>query len=205
MSDAAAADEAKPKGGKKKLIIILAVVLLVLGAGGGGALIYLKKQQAAAEEAGDEHADAKPAKKKKDAKHTDPAALPVFLPLDPFTVNLADKDAERYAQIAVTLQLDEAPTAEKIKAYLPAIRNNILMVISHKTAGELLEREGKERLAKEIQRESLAPLGYEMELEDPAAEDEAATDEKPKKKKKKAEEPQDFPVIAVHFSNIIIQ
>jgi flagellar protein FliL len=204
MSDAAAAsDDAKPKGGKKKLIIIIVAALLVLGGGGGAALVIMKKQQAAAEE-GDEHADAEPAKKKKkDSKPIDPAALPVFLPLDPFTVNLADKDTERYAQIAVTLQLDEAPTAEKIKAYLPAIRNNILMVISHKTAGELLEREGKERLAKEIQRESLAPLGYEMEIEEP--EEEAADEEKPKKKKKKAEEPQDFPVIAVHFSNIIIQ
>ena len=79
------------------------------------------------------------------AKH-DPKAVPAFVPLDPFTVNLADRDAERYAQIGITLEIEDAKLADQIKNYMPAIRNNILMVLSHKTAGELLEREAIERL-----------------------------------------------------------
>ena len=48
-----------------------------------------------------EHAPPPP---KPAAKH-DPKAVPTFVPLDPFTVNLADRDADRYAQIGVTLEL----------------------------------------------------------------------------------------------------
>jgi hypothetical protein len=53
----------------------------------------------------------------------------VFVPLDPFTVNLADRDAERYAQIGVTLEIEDAKVGDQIKAYMPAIRNNILMAM----------------------------------------------------------------------------
>ncbi|MCK7493223.1 MAG: flagellar basal body-associated FliL family protein [Comamonadaceae bacterium] len=28
------------------------------------------------------------------------------MPLDPFTVNLADRDAERYAQVGITLEVE---------------------------------------------------------------------------------------------------
>ncbi|WP_204268639.1 flagellar basal body-associated FliL family protein, partial [Enterobacter hormaechei] len=80
-----------------------------------------------------------------------------FVPLDPFTVNLADKDVARFAQIGVTLQVEDPHFADQIKAYMPAIRSNVLMVLSHKTAVELLTREGKDKLAKDIMRESVRP------------------------------------------------
>lgn len=209
MSAAAAApaEGAPPAKGKKKLIIILAAVLL-LAAGGGGAAVFMMKKKAAeaaaaAEAEGEDggHAPAK-GKPKAEAKH-DPAHPPVFLPLEPFVVNLADKDADRYAQIGVTLEVEDAKLGDQLKAYMPAIRNGILMVLAHKTSAELLTREGKEKLAGEIMRESVRPLG--IEIEDPE-EDEPAADEKPKKKKKKkktAEE--ESPVKHVHFSNFIIQ
>jgi flagellar FliL protein len=37
-----------------------------------------------------------------------------------------------------------------VKAQMPAIRGRVLMTISGKTAAELLGREGKEKLAKDI-------------------------------------------------------
>ncbi len=199
---------APPAKGKKKLIIILAAVLLLAGAGGGGALFYMKKkaaEAAAAAEAEGEDAPAAHAKAKGDAKH-DAAHPPTFLPLDPFVVNLADKDTDRYAQIGVTLEIDDPKTADQLKAYMPAIRNGILMVLAHKTSAELLTREGKEKLAGEIMRESVRPLG--IELEEPEAEEEAPTADEPKakkKKKKKKTAADDSPVRHVHFSNFIIQ
>ena len=99
MSAAAApaTAEAPPKKGKKKLIIILAAVLLLAGIGGGVAVYMMKKKaaeaaaaEAASEEgegAGDAHAKHAPKKEKKGDAH----APPVFVPLEPFTVNLADK------------------------------------------------------------------------------------------------------------------
>ena len=207
---AATADAAPPaKGGKKKLIIIIAVVLLLVLGGGGAAFMLLKKKPAEGEEGADGDGHGKPAAEahepavKAKPKH-DPKHPPVFVPLDPFTVNLADKDSERYAQIAVTLEIDDAKTADELKVYMPAIRNNILMVLSHKTAAQLLTREGKEKLATSILYASVRPLGYDIdddEDEDPHAD--AA--EPPKKKKKKKKAPPALPVTAVHFANFIVQ
>jgi flagellar protein FliL len=201
MSAAAAAvvvAEAPPKKGKKKmLIIIIAVAVVLLAAGGGGALWLMKKHaaEAAAAEDGEDGGEVAQAEESHD-KH----AVPSFLPLDPFTVNLADRNAERYAQVGITLELDDAHSADEIKGYMPAIRNNILLLLSHKSSEELMQRDGKLKLAEEIRREALRPLGFEIE-EAPQAE---AEDAKPHGKKKKKREPV-YPIKAVQFSNFIIQ
>jgi flagellar FliL protein len=200
MSAATAVDAAPPPKGKKKLIIIVAAALLVVLLGGGAAVMMMKKSQADAEESAD--ADDAPAKKA--AAKRDPKAAPVFVPLDPFTVNLADRNADRYAQLAVTLELVDPTLEAQIKLYLPAIRNNVLLAIADRTAGELMARDGKEKLAQRILRETSRAMGYEVpEEEAPEAEDE--DEEAPKKKKRrKAAEPE-LPIRAVHFSNFIIQ
>ena len=90
---------------------------------------------------------------------------PTYLALDPFVVNLADRDVERYAQIAVTLQVDDPEFAEQMKAYMPSIRNSILLVLAHKSSQELLERAGKDALAAEIMREAVRPMGIEIDPE----------------------------------------
>lgn len=202
---AAAADAAPPaSGGKKKLIIIIAAVLLVVLIGGGAAFFLLKKKPAEGEEGEDGHAKAEvhePAPKPKPKR--DANFKPVFVPLDPFTVNLADKETERYAQIGVTLEIDDIKTEADLKLYMPAIRNNILMVLSHRTAAQLLTREGKDKLAQSILYASVRPLGYDIEEEE--EEEEPAADAPPKKKKKKKKPPTNLPVTAVHFSNFIVQ
>lgn len=197
MSTAAATDAAPPKQGKKKLIIIVGAVLLLVVLGAVAALMLGKKKPA--DEEGDEaQAEAAP---KAVVKH-DPKQVPTFVPLDPFTVNLADRDAERYAQVGVTLEVDDPKVGEQIKAYMPAIRNNILLALADKTAGQLMERDGKTKLAEQMRRETARAMGYEVE--EPEEEEEATEDTKPKKKKKKKKE-QPLPVTAVHFSNFIIQ
>lgn len=202
MSAAAATDAAPaPKKGNKKLIIIIAAVLVLVLAGGGAAFFLLKKPHAEAED-GEEAAAAPRAEKKKVEHKLDPKHAPTFVPLDPFTVNLADRDAERYAQIGITLEVDDPKLPDALKAYMPAIRNNILMLLAQKTAAQLLDREGKEKLAEQIRREASRALGYE--IDDEEEEDAPAADDKPKKKKKKRA-PQVLPITAVQFSNFIIQ
>ncbi len=200
MSSAAAADAAPPAKGKKKLVLIAAVAALVV-AGGGGAALMLKKKPA---EEGDEAAEAsEPAAKH--AKAHDPKAVPTFVPLDPFTVNLADRDAERYAQVGITLELADPKGGDAIKAFMPAIRHNILLALADRTAAELMGRDGKKKLAERIRRETSRALGVEVEDEEHAdADAEADSGKKPAKKKKKKAEPV-LPVTAVHFSNFIIQ
>ena len=206
--DAGAA--APVKKGKKKLIIMALVALLVLAVLGGGALFLMKKKAAQDSDSGDEATTAQAEHgSKPDLKHP-----PTFLPLDPFVVNLADKEADRYAQVGITLEVEDAKFAEQMKAFMPAIRNGILMILAHKNSRELLDRAGKEQLADEILRDASRTMGIEVEDPDvddtkPAATDKAKGEDdedtpKPKKKKKrKAVEPN--PIKHVHFSNFIVQ
>jgi len=190
--DAAAAAKG---GGKKKLIMIIAIVLVLVIVAGVGAVLLLKKKAPAEGEEGEEG----DATEQVEVAHAKPGVLPVFLPVDPFTVNLADKDVDRYAQVAVTLEVVDQKTADLLKSYMPAIRSGVLMVLSHKTATELLTKEGKERLQKEIQAEAVRPLGFEMELDPPEGEADA-----PKKKKKK-KSASNLPVTNVLFAQFIVQ
>ncbi len=202
---------------RKKLILVVVAVLAILAVAGAGAAVVLNKRAAAAE-AAEEAGDAAPGRA---ADAVDRAHPPTFVPLDAFVVNLADKDADRYAQIGVTLEIDDAKFADKIKLYMPAIRNGVLMVLADKTSRDLLDRSGKEALAAEILRAAVKPLG--LTVDEPAAapakaqakaadgEAEAEGDEpssaaRPKAKVAKAKAPTEHnPVRRVHFSNFIIQ
>lgn len=160
MSAAAAetAPATPPKGGKKKLIVIAVVVLVLLLGAGAGAVFYLKGKaaaRAAAEAAEDGGAG-------EAVEQVDAARPPTFLSLDPFVVNLVDREVERYAQIGIVLEVENAVFAEQMKGYMPAIRNSILMILAHKTSVELLGRSGKEQLAEEIARETVRPMGIHI-------------------------------------------
>lgn len=196
---AQASDAASPKKGGKKLLLIVAVAVVLLLIAAGAAVYVLKARAAAAADAeGDEDVVAV---EKAPAKKSSSGAPPTFLALESFTVNLADKTSERYAQVGITLEVDTAENAEKLKAYMPAIRNNVLMILAHKTSEELLTRTGKERLAREIMRESVRPMGIEIE---PEEEDTAESEESAKPRKKKRRNVYN-PVQQVHFSNFIVQ
>jgi flagellar protein FliL len=195
----AGAAAAPPRGKKKMIMIIAGAVLALLLAGGGGAAYYVMKKRAAAAAAATEEGEGAA---KEDA-HADKAAkadvkhAPTFVPLDPFTVNLADRDAERYAQVGLTLELSDAKAGELLKAYMPAIRNNILLALASKTAGELMDHEGKIRLAGELRAAALKPLGYELPAEAAGPGKKAAP--------QAHGDDDEVPIRAVHFSNFIIQ
>lgn len=189
---AAVAD--KPKS-KKMLLIIIGVVVLALV--GGGAAFFLLKPKHAEEEGAEAEAHAKPAAAPR--KAPDPKAPPTFLPIDNMVVNLADPGGGRFAQVGITLKLEDSKTADNVKLYMPSIRNAILMEISQRTADELLGVEGKEKLTRAIVREVSGQLGFEVDDEDEEEVDTA----KSTKKKRKA--PSYTPVQAVLFSSFIVQ
>ena len=222
MSTAAATVEsASPEGapvlkaGKKKLIVIGAVVLVVLLLAGGGVTWWLKQRavHAAAAAADEDGAPKAHAEHKPDAAHP-----PTFLPLEPFVVNLADRDADRYAQIGITLEVESSVFADQMRGYMPAIRNAILMIITRKTSKDLLGSSGKEELADEIMREAVRPMGIEIAAPEPVTPAAAPAPEAsgaeataasaaasmPKKAKKRIGTTRN-PIQHVHFSSFIIQ
>ena len=146
-----------PKKSKKLLIMIIAAVVLVLALGGGTAAWLMMKNHGADD--GDEEEvateTAKPGKKKAGKE-----ALPVYVAMDAFTVNLAPEAGDQYVQLVLSLEVAEAPVGDRIKTFTPKIRNNVMMLLSGKKASELLTKEGKEKLAAEIRdqmNEILAP------------------------------------------------
>jgi len=73
---------------------------------------------------------------------------PIFLPLDPFIVNL--KLDGQFLQVQFTLQLETDEDVNKIKMYIPQVRGRILLLLSNKTADELSTTDGKQTLDKQI-------------------------------------------------------
>ena len=193
-----AAKEPANKGGKKKLIVIALAVLLAAG-GGGGYMFYAKSKAAAEAAANDDDGQHAPKKVAKKA-HVDKGAPPVFLPLDPFVVNIADEETERYLQLGITLQLDDPKIAEDMKVYMPAIRNAILLLLSQRTAEQMLAVQGKEDLSQDIIAEVSAIMGYDYEDPREAAEEAPSQGKKPKRKRAVYN-----PIAGVLFSSFIVQ
>jgi flagellar FliL protein len=191
VSAPAATEEAKPaKPKSKKMLIIIVLVVVLLGAAGGGWYFISQKNAHADEADGEEVA----------TSHAEVKAPPTFMPLENMVVNLADPGGERMAQIGITIELVDAHAADKVKAYLPSIRSGILLLISQRTSVELLQREGKEKLAADILQEVARPLGF----------GEDAHEEKPVKKagaaaKKGKPKAESNPVVGVLFSSFIVQ
>lgn len=157
--------------GKKWALIVGAVV--VLGGTAGTAIHFL---------AGTAQAVAGNAAQSATPKKPDP----IFVALDQFTVNLADEGGERFAQLAITLEVADERTDKAIRAHMPSLRNSVLLLLSSKTTAELLTLDGKKQLASEIAARTGAALGWQAPAGDAPA-------ERPN------------PISAVHFSHFIVQ
>lgn len=203
-SAAAAAPTASPKKGRKKIIIIAVAVVLLL-VGGIAAFVALKSGHAADEEDEVEVAQVHKKKEKRAAapEPYDPKNAPTFVQLEVFTVNLADRETDRYAQVGITLEVEDGKAGEQIKAFMPAIRNNILLVLSRKASTDVRSEEGKRLLAAEVHAQALRPLGYDLEPEDLMEDD--AVEPKPGAPKRKKRKLPPLPIKAVHFANFIVQ
>lgn len=132
------------KGAKKKKIIIIAVIVVaILGAAGGGAAIFLGKKDTGG---------------KKVAQKSVPA---VFLPLENFVVNLHSEMGDKYLQTGITLQVRNEQQLSYYKGFMPQVRSRILLLLSNKSADELLTNEGKLKLTNEIIKQVQLPYNNE--------------------------------------------
>ncbi|HTD06458.1 flagellar basal body-associated protein FliL [Undibacterium sp.] len=140
---AAAPGEVTAGGSKKKLIIIIAAAVVLLAGAGGGAAMFLSKKSAVGKEK--EH-------------KAEPAKAPVFIPMEPFTVNLQSEGGDKYLQVTMTLQVPDEETVNLIKLNMPQVRSRLLMLLSSKDATEILSGEGKAKLIDEIMAQASLPF-----------------------------------------------
>lgn len=105
------------------------------------------------------------------AQNPDPAAAPKYVvPLDGFTVNLADPEDTHFLRVTMDLGIDRLPDGadrEKAAASIPTarVRDAILSVLTVCKADSLLTPEGKGQLKKELI-ESLRRNVPELEVRD---------------------------------------
>ena len=144
------AEEAAPPAKKKRgLLKILLLVTLLLGAAGGGAWYFLGGQEPATPHKPGSAASGKLVSSKP----------PVFVTLEPFTVNLQDDDASpQYLQVGLSLKLSDYKLVDAIKLHMPEIRNRVLLLLSSKKASEISTLEGKKALSAALLREVEQPL-----------------------------------------------
>jgi len=127
-----AAGDAPTGSRKSRLLLIVVLLLAIVAPGGAAAWWFLGRGHAQAE-----------------AKAVS-AAPPVFHNLDPFTVNLAEENGDHYLQVSVVYQMADEKAVDQLNAYLPVIRNRILLLLSAKHPSELASPEGKQKLVQEL-------------------------------------------------------
>lgn len=132
----AADAEASAPEPKKRVIKwkLPAIGLCVILAGGGGAYWYMNRHH------GDETKEVK----------SEAVKPPQFLPLDAFTVNLQLEDNPQFLQVGLTLKVADNAAVDKIKLYMPEVRDRILLLLASQKASVLLTTEGKRKLTADI-------------------------------------------------------
>jgi flagellar FliL protein len=68
--------------------------------------------------------------------------------VDPIIVNLLGPE-HKYIQVEITLQLAKPELEEKIKMYMPVIRDRMILLLASKDENQLAPTEGKQKLVRE--------------------------------------------------------
>jgi flagellar FliL protein len=75
---------------------------------------------------------------------------PIFVALEPFTVNLRQDERERFLHIGVMLKVSDIRSQARITEYLPEARSRILLMLANRQPDSLVTAEDKKQLAAEI-------------------------------------------------------
>ncbi|MCL1824761.1 MAG: flagellar basal body-associated FliL family protein [Betaproteobacteria bacterium] len=150
---------APAKRSSKLLLIILlvAVLILILTVMGVGALLLMKKGTAGNTGTSHEAPAVPPPPVAPVPTYTPAVDLskpPIFVQLDPFTVNLRARENEdnHYLQTDISLRVNDQKTAEALKGWMPEIRNRINLILTSKTLQDVQDDMSHETVQSEILR-----------------------------------------------------
>ncbi len=133
-------ETASPPGKSKKKIFIIGLLALALAGLGGGGYLFMKSKAGS------------PPKEVK-------VEPPIFMLLEPFTVNLQPGGRGRFLHVAVTLKMGNAISQAQMTQYLPEVRSRVLSTLSNREAESLATPEDKARLSGEIMQSLSQPFG----------------------------------------------
>ena len=119
-----------PKKGKR-IVLLVALAALGITAAAAAAYFYLDS------------------KDKATPVVTQPVD-PIFIALDPFTVNLQPNSRARFLHVGVTLKVADAKSQSQVTQYLPEVRSRVLTVLSNRESESLVTPENKAQLVAEL-------------------------------------------------------
>lgn len=161
MADEPKENEAAKAKGSKLWILIVILGLIVTGDLAIRALGYFKSNRNTESNSTAQKEDGNPrstAERKGEVKST--------LPLEPFLVNLADKEDVRFLKATLQLGLAEKAGEEtKDPVSIAAMRDAIISILSSKSSDQILTPEGKDKLREEI-RGRLATIAPKMKIQE---------------------------------------
>lgn len=147
------ADEGKKK--KKKLFIMIGVAVLLMSISIGGTLLAVKLlssdsgKDVAEETADEEDEEGEEGEEgEEDAEEVGIEAAPaIYYTMTPnFTVNFSVDGRQRYLQAEITLMYRNPEVDSLLLLHMPAIRNQLVMLLSTKSFDELQNPDSREKL-----------------------------------------------------------
>ncbi len=83
---------------------------------------------------------------------------PIFVTLEPLTVNLQTDSKERFLHVGVSLKVRDDQAQTRIVESMPELRSRLLLLLSDRQPGQLSSPADKSRLAEQIRDELNRPL-----------------------------------------------
>lgn len=143
-----AVEEGKSGGGMMKIILLVNGLLLIIGIAVGVTVFMLSGDDKPAEQADTETIEG--AEEGGEGGEAPKRGTPVYIPLHPaFIVNFENQEQVSFLQADIQVMTYDAAVEGALKAHMPAIRNELLLLLGGKQYHEINTREGKRALSQE--------------------------------------------------------
>ncbi|VAW66766.1 hypothetical protein MNBD_GAMMA08-1661 [hydrothermal vent metagenome] len=139
--------EEPKKGGMMKIILLVNGVLLLIGIGVAVFMFMGGDEEAVNSEDAEmlDEAEAVESKQSKKSRGT-----PIYVPLHPaFVVNFENQEQVAFLQVDIQIMTYDPSVEQALKAHMPAVRNELLLLLGGKQYHEINTREGKRALSQE--------------------------------------------------------
>lgn len=149
-TDAEAEGQSSEAGSKKKKLFIMigiGVLLMVLSIGGTLLAVTLlsSDEKSDSAEASDEESEDE--ESEEESEEVEALAPAIYFTMQPnFTVNFNVAGRQRYLQAEITLLYRNPEVESLLKLHMPAIRNQLVMLLGGKSFEELQNHESREKL-----------------------------------------------------------
>ncbi len=154
------------KGGMMKIILLVNGLLLLVGIG-VGVFMFMGSDEKSADSSdtemleGEESVEASKSKKSR--------GTPIYVPLHPaFVVNFENQEQVAFLQVDIQIMTYDNTVESSLKTHMPAIRNELLLLLGGKQYHEINTREGKRALSQEaieVMRKVLKDVGAPDSIE----------------------------------------